>query len=375
MQFNKVIGQEKAKESLVTSVNSGRIPHAQLFYGPAGCGSLPLAIAYAQYIACTGRNEGDSCGVCSSCRKFEKLIHPDLHFAFPVNTSKDVGKDPVSDDYISKWRDILYENPYFSGSAWYNFIGLENKQGLISRNESEAIVRKLNLKSFESDYKFLIMWLPEKMNATAANMLLKLVEEPPEKTIFILVSEEPEEVLKTISSRTQPVKLTRLDNIAIEQALRERFKISEQESNTAARLANGNYIAACEILETSDENEFDLEMFTRFMRLSYARNIVELSGWVEDMASIGREKLKTFLTYSLRLIRENFILNLKDNSLVYLTPKEEQFSQKFHPYINGRNVIGIAEEFNTACADIERNANAKIVLFDMAMKIVKLIRK
>ncbi len=375
MHFNRVIGQTKTKEKLIASVKAGRIPHAQLFFGPKGCGALPLAIAYAQYIACTGEKEDDSCGVCASCRKFEKLIHPDLHFAYPVNTSKEIGKDPVSDDYIAKWREIVLDNPYFDAATWYNCIGIENKQGLISKNESEAIVRKLNLKSFESDYKFLILWMPEKMNATAANMLLKLVEEPPEKTVFILVSDEPDEVLKTISSRTQPVKLSRLEDASIEATLKEHFKVSSEEAASVARLANGNYIAACEALETTDENEFNLEMFTRVMRLSFARNIPEISNWVDEMASIGREKLKSFFTYSCRLIRENFIMNLKEEKLVYLTPKEKQFSQKFHPYINGRNVIGIVEEFNSAVSDIERNANSKIVLFDMAMKLVKMIRK
>lgn len=374
MLFKDVIGQHKIKNQLISSVRSGRIPHAQLFHGPEGCGSLPLAIAYAQFIACLDPSETDSCGTCASCKKFEKLIHPDLHFAFPVNTSKTISKDPVSDDYLALWREQINQNPYFRSSQWYNYIGIENKQGLISKNESIAIMRKLNLKSFESDYKFLILWLPEKMNATSANMLLKLIEEPPERTIFLLVSEVPEEVLITISSRTQPVKLSRLNDVEISSALSQHFSLDETLAESASRLANGNYIAALEVMETSEENEFNFERFTTLMRLCYSRNILEINNWVDAMAGAGREKLKSFFGYSLRLIRENFIMNLENEELVYLTIEEKKFSEKFHPYINGRNILAISGEFTAASSDIERNANGKIVLFDMALKIVKQIR-
>ncbi len=375
MQFNKVIGQNKVKEHFMHSVKSGRIPHAQMFFGPEGCGSLPLAIAYAQYIACTGNKETDSCGNCPSCKKFEKLIHPDLHFAYPVNTTKRISKDPTSDDFIKSWREQVIENPYFRPSHWYNFIGLENKQGLISKKESEAIIHKLSLKSFESDYKFLILWLPEKMNPTSGNMLLKLIEEPPENTIFLLVSEKPEEVLLTISSRTQLVKLSRLSAEEITTALITNYQAPEDYAKNAARLANGNMIAALENLETTEENEFNLEQFTSIMRLCYTRNIPEINNWVDSMAGIGRERQKSFFSYTLRLIRENFIMNLKNDEIIYMSDDERKFSEKFHPFINGRNILGITEEFNSASSDIERNANAKIVLFDMSLKIVKLIRK
>jgi DNA polymerase-3 subunit delta' len=375
MLFSQVIGQESIKKQLIASVRGGRIPHAQLFYGPEGCGSLPLAIAYAQYIACLDPSENDSCGKCASCLKFEKLIHPDLHFTFPVNTSKSVSKDPVSDDYLSVWREMVTENPYFRSAQWYNFMGIENKQGLISKNESLSIMRKLNLKSFESDFKFLILWLPEKMNPTSGNMLLKLIEEPPSKTIFLLVSEIAEEVLITISSRTQPVKLSLLKETEISEAISKKYEADKAIVNNVARLANGNYIAAIEALNTSEENTFNFEQFTSLMRLCYSRNIPEINNWVETMAASGRERLKSFFSYALRIIRENFILNLQNEKLVYMTKEEEIFSKKFHPYINGRNILSIYSETNSACADIEKNGNAKIVLFDMALKIVKLIRK
>ncbi|MBN1117865.1 MAG: DNA polymerase III subunit delta [Bacteroidales bacterium] len=375
MLFSQVIGQSKIKSRLISSVKAERIPHAQLFHGPEGCGSLVLAIAYAQYICCENKSDSDSCGICHSCRKFEKLVHPDLHFAYPVNTSKDISKDPVSDDYIALWREQILSNPYFRSSQWYNFIGIENKQGLISKNESESIIRKLNLKSFESEYKILIIWLPEKMNATASNMLLKLIEEPPEKTIFLLVSEEPQQVLLTIASRTQPIKLDRLSNSEIKEALQSGYEVHADVAASIARLSNGSFIAALENLEKSEEQSFNFSQFTTIMRLSYMRNIPEINNWVDEMSGIGRERLKSFFNYALRIIRENFILNLQNPEIVYLSIEEEQFSEKFHPYINGRNIMAISEEINAASNDIERNANAKIVLFDMALKIVKLIRK
>ncbi len=375
MLFSEIIGQEDVKNKLRQSIHSGRIPHAQLFYGPQGSGSLAMAIAYAQYVACSNRSKIDSCGECPSCKKFMHLSHPDLHFVFPVNTSKEVKKDPVSDDYIALWREQLFESPYFLSGQWYNRIGIENKQGFISRKESESITRKLSLKSFESDYKFLILWLPEKMNTTSANMLLKLIEEPPEKTLFLMVSEIPEQVLVTISSRTQPVKLERIEKETLALALQKNKGISKEEALSIARLANGSYIDALDILETSEESIFYFDHFTSFMRLCYQRNIPEINLWVEEMASIGRERLKSFFIYALRLIRENFILNLKKEDLVYLSKREEEFSQRFHPFINGRNILAISEELNSASADIERNGNGKIVLFDMALKIVKLIRR
>jgi DNA polymerase-3 subunit delta' len=374
MFFSEVIGQDEVKNKLKSSVLSGRIPHAQLFFGPDGSGTLALAIAYAQYVGCLNRNEHDSCGICSCCRKMAKLMHPDLHFAFPVNTSKNVDKEPVSDDFIKEWREFVLSTPYFNSHQWYDFIGLENKQGLISKNESELIIRKLNLKSFESDYKFMIIWLPEKMNATSANMLLKLLEEPPEKTVFLMVSEDPAQLLVTIASRTQPIKLTGIDDKSMEQALSGKFTLTAEQLQNTVRLANGNFIKALETINTTSENEFNFEYFTSIMRLCYSRNYLEINNWVEEMSGIGREKLKDFFEYSIRLVRENFIMNLKNQDIVYLTDKEAKFSQQFHPFINGRNVIPIYNEISRASADIERNGYAKLVLFDFSLRIVKLIR-
>jgi DNA polymerase III subunit delta' len=374
MLFSEVIGQDETKIKLRASVSTGRIAHAQMLYGPDGCGSLPLAIAYAQYVACIGEKEVDACGKCSSCIKFSKLAHPDLHFAFPVNTTKKIVKEPVSDDFISEWREFVLMDPYFQSGSWYDFIGIENKQGIISKKDSDSIIRKLSLKSFESDYKFVIIWLPEKMNAASANVLLKLMEEPPSKTLFLLVSEEPGMVLNTISSRTQQIKLAPISDEALRIALSKKFPLSETELSNALRLANGSYIRAINAVQTSEENERNLEQFASIMRLCWSRNFPEINDWVESMAGTGREKLKNFFEYAIRLVRENFIMNIKRPELIYMTTEESDFAKKFHQFINGNNIVGIYDEMNKAAADIERNGYAKIVLFDFALRLTKLIR-
>lgn len=374
MQFREVIGQHKVKERLINTVRENRISHAQLFLGPEGSGNLALAIAYAQYIACSDRQENDSCGVCPSCLKYKKLVHPDLHFVYPVATSKAVSKDPVSDDYIAQWRETIIENPYINETRWYEIIDVENKQGIISKNESQEILRKLNLKTFEADYKIMIIWLPEKMNAAAANKLLKLIEEPPEKTLFLMVSENSEQIISTILSRTQLVKIPRIDNESMRNALCDRFGLAPEKANDIVHLSNGNFFDAQNIIHSVEEDEYNFIQFTTLMRLAYQRKMNEIVNWVDDMAQIGREKQKSMLAYSLRLIRENFMLNLQKKEMVYLTQKEYDFSVKFAPFINMNNIQVLYQEFNRAHADIEMNAYAKIVYLDLALKIMKCIR-
>jgi len=375
MQFKEVVGHPKIKEQLIYTVEENRISHAQLFLGPEGSGNMALAIAYAQYIACTNKQGNDSCGVCSSCQKFKKLIHPDLHFVFPVNTSKTIKKNPVSDDYISQWRTALIENPYINQDKWYEIIEIENKQGVISKNESYEILRKLNLKTFESEYKFMIIWLPEKMNTYAANKLLKFIEEPPAKTLFFLVSENSEQILPTILSRTQLIKIPKIDNDSLYSALCDRLGVNPDKALDIAHLANGNYFEALNLARAGDEDYENLERFKSLMRLAYSRKIVEIIDWVDEIARIGREKQKGFLTYSLRLLRENFMLNIKRKEIVYLTQKEYIFSENFSQFIHQENVSKLYEVFNMAYADVGMNAYNKIVFLDVALKIVKLIRK
>jgi DNA polymerase-3 subunit delta' len=375
MQFKEVIGHQKIKEQLINTVKENRISHAQLFLGPEGSGNLALAIAYAQYIACTNKQGNDSCGVCASCKKFKKLIHPDLHFVFPVNTSKTIKKNPVSDDYMNQWRTTLIENPYINQNKWYEIIDIENKQGVISKNESYEILRKLNLKTFESEYKFMIIWLPEKMNTYAANKLLKFIEEPPEKTLFFLVSENSEQILPTILSRTQLIKIPKIDNDSLYNALCDRLGVNPDKALDIVHLANGNYFEALNLASAGDEDDENLERFKSLMRLAYSQKIVEIIDWVDEIARTGREKQKGFLTYSLRLLRENFMLNINRKEMVYLTQKEYNFSEKFSQFIHQGNVSKLYEVFNRAYADIGMNAYNKIVFLDVALKIVKLIRK
>jgi DNA polymerase III subunit delta' len=375
MFFRDVIGQEEIKKKLIQTVQDNRISHAQLFSGPEGSGSLALALAYAQYISCEGKKEEDSCGLCPSCNKYMKYIHPDLHFVFPVNKTEDVTKnEPVSDDFIFKWREMLLENPYPTLFQWYERIGIENKQGIINTRESSEIMRKLNLKSFESNYKVMIIWLPEKMHLTAANKLLKIIEEPLGNTIFLLITESVEQIIPTILSRTQILKIPGIEEGSLLEALKNHFRIPDEELQNAARLSEGSYNKAIEYIQRSEETELNFDRFITIMRLAYTRNFTEIFNWVEQIAAAGREKQKNFLMYALRLVRENYLMNIGNKTLVRLSAKEQEFAEKFSAFIQHKNAPQIAEEFNKACLHIEANAYDRIVFLDLALKLVKLIR-
>lgn len=377
MLFKDIVGQETVKHRLIHSIVKGRIGHAQLFLGPEGCGKLALAIAYAQFLACVDRGKSDACGACPSCLKFEKLIHPDLHFVYPVSTTKDVTKNPVSKDFIREWRNAVLENPYLSLSQWYERIGIENKQGIISRNESHEMIRILNLKSFESEYKAMIIWMPEKMNQVAANKVLKILEEPPPKTLFILVSENTHAFLPTVLSRTQIIKIPGINDQSMAKALNEKDGLSPEELRNIVRLANGNYLMARNLLHAKEENEVHLSQFTSMMRFTYAGKIADILQWIDDLVALGREKQKHFLVYATRMIRENFMLNMmagNDREMIFLTDKEAAFSTNFSPFIREKNVVHIVDELNKAHANISANANSRIVLFDLCLKIMELIK-
>lgn len=374
MQFNQVAGQDEVKALLISNVRQNRVSHAQLFHGQPGTGALALAIAYAQYISCEDKRETDSCGVCPACAKYQKLAHPDLHFVYPVTTTKTITKDPVSDDFLPVWREALLKNPYLSEAAWYDAIGVENKQGIIGKNESEAIIRKLNLKTFEAESKIMIIWLPEKMNQVAANKLLKIIEEPPQKTLFLLVSEEPGKMISTILSRTQMISVSKLTDEAIRKALLAGYSFSGEELQDIVHLANGSLLKAIEVIESTEEARLHFEMFVQLMRLSYSKNVLGLLKWVDEISVQGREKLKAFLQYALRIFRESFIMNYGQPGMSYVNRKEEEFCRKFAPFITEANIFSIGDELNKACEHIESNGYAKIVLTDMVLKMVKLIK-
>ncbi|WP_372643751.1 ATP-binding protein [Ancylomarina sp.] len=373
MQFKDIIGQEATKSRFIQTVNDNRVSHAQLIVGEKGVGKLAMAIAFAQYVSCQNKQANDSCGQCASCKKYQKLVHPDLHFVFPVVKGKGAS-NPVSDTYIGNWRKQVLGNPYFDLNDWYTSLGVENAQGMIYSNESSEIIKKLNLKTYESDYKIMIIWLPEKMHASCANKLLKLIEEPPTKTIFFLVSEEPNRILQTIRSRAQMMKIPRIEKDALSQALKSEYNLSDTELNNLVRLSEGSYRKARILIKNSDENAFNFDRFVSIMRICYARNVLELMTWAEEISTIGRERQKSFLQYCLKMIRENFILNLKQEEMVFLNGEEMNFSQRFSPFINEDNVWPIADELTKAYNDIERNGNAKIIFLDLSLRWVKLLR-
>ena len=385
MQFSEIIGHQDIKNRFVRSVLEQRIPHAQLLYGTEGVGKLSLAIAYAQFICCENRGATDSCGVCPSCVKYEKLVHPDLHFVFPV--IKPSGRSSVvCDDYISDFRSMVLTNPYFSVNDWYQRISGDQKQGLIYSNESEEIVRKLNLKTYESEYKIMIIWLPEKMHESCANKLLKILEEPPEKTVFLMVSNSPDEIITTILSRTQHIHIPKLteNDIVLGLLRHPDMEISQHDALNISRISNGSMLNALAVLNEGDESKQNFERFVMIMRLAWQvgnrkdhASLKTLKKWSEDMASaaIGRERQKAFLNYAQRMTRENFIRNLQQPDLNYQTTYEADFSQKFSPFINERNVEDLMAEFALAERHIEQNVNAKMVFFDLALKIIMLLKK
>lgn len=374
MFFKEVIGQEATKQRLIQSVRGERISHAQLFAGPEGTGKLALAIAYAQFVACTNRQADDSCGECPSCKKFKKLIHPDLHFVFPVIKTPKF-KEPVSDNFLDEWRQMIAQNPYFNVEQWFSQIGVENAQGLIYAHQSEEIIRKLNLKSYESEYKVMIIWLPEKMHVACANKLLKMIEEPPVKTLFILITENEEDIISTIRSRCQLIKVPPIDPVSMEKAIRESVHADGRDVRNIVHLAKGNFGKAAELLQPDEQTVYNLESFKELMRLSYGRKFTDLMKWAGQVSGIGREVQKSLLNYFLIVLRENFIYNLKNRELTFMSDQEEEFSKRFSPFINERNIVELTEIFETAYAHIGMNGNPKIIFTDVAFKVVKLIRK
>ena len=371
MFFRDVIGQDEAKQRLIREAKEGKIAHARLFCGPEGIGKLPLAIAYARYLSCQNPGVDDACGTCPNCMKYNKLAHPDLHFVFPVIKIK--SKDTVSDDFLSEWRELLSQTPYFNLNIWLKEMGAENQQAQIYVKESDEIIRKLNLKSSQGGYKIMIIWLPEKMNVECSNKLLKLLEEPPSQTIFLLVSEEPEMLLTTIQSRTQRFNLYGIEEKQIAQKLIQQYGILEQDAIDIAHLSEGNFLKALETIHLNEENQLFFEMFVSLMRLSYQRKIREMKQWSETMASMGRERQKQFLQYCQRMIRENFIYNFHVPSITFLNEEERHFSSRFAPFVNERNVIGIMNELSEAQRHIEQNVNARMVFFDFSLKMIVLL--
>ena len=376
MKFDEVIGQQEVKERLMKMVSDDRLPHALMLCGPQGIGKKALAVSLACYLL---DSAAQAVPAASAPRTeppmLRKLEHPDLHFTYPTIKLPSMSSDhmPTSDDFAKEWHKLITQTPYFTMDEWMQQMGGDNQQAVITAGESDALVRKLSLKSSQGGRKVSVVWLPERMNIACANKLLKLIEEPPSQTVFIMVSEEPDRLLETIRSRVQRIDVKRIANEDIRQALIERRGIDEAAAKRISRLANGSWLKAMEELQSGTENEQFLDDFISLMRLAYQRKVRELRKWSDTMASYGRERQKRFLTYMLRMTRENFMFNFGQEELCYMTQKEEDFARNFARFINEANVLPITDLLNRAIRDIGQNANAKIVFFDLALQIIVLL--
>lgn len=379
MNGTEVIGQEDVRQRLTQLAESNRIPHALLLCGPYGCGKMAVALDFAAYLLTEGSKRiNPQFRTDNSEAMLAQWEHPDLHFSFPTIKRQGMSADhqPVSDDYAKEWRKLLGGGPYFSINKWMELMDATNQQAIITGAESDELAKKLSLKSSMGGYKVAVIWLPERMNLTSANKLLKLLEEPPQQTVFIMVSEEPEKLLETIRSRTQRIDMKRIDTESIRRGLIERRGIDENAAERIARLAAGSWLTAIEALDTGNENRQFFDMFTMMMRLAYTRNVKELKKWSDAVGAYGREKQRRMLVYFIGQVRENFMYNFHQPELNYMTEEEENFSKRFAPFINEANVIEITELLERANRDIGQNANAKIVMYDLTLKmIVLLLRK
>ncbi|AOW21122.1 DNA polymerase III subunit [Urechidicola croceus] len=374
MHFSEILGQEHIKNHLQKSANNGRIPHAQLFVGKEGSGTLPMAIAYAQYLLCNNNPNPDVCNL-----KCDKLTHPDLHFAFPVTTNDKVKKHPISNLFLDEWRQFIATEPYGNLFNWLRSIGVENKQGIIGVDEAENIVKSLQLKSYEGGYKVMIIWMAETMNIASANKLLKLIEEPPSKTVFILIAENEEQIISTIRSRCQVLHFPILSESDIVNGLLSSQEITKNEAQKIAHQCDGNYNKALHLFHHDSADTIFEEWFITWIRAAFkakgnAAVINELIGWSDSIAKSGRETQKRFLNYCLQFFRQALLMNYKANKLVFLETETPGFKlQNFAPFVHGNNIMDINKELNDAIYHIERNGNAKIILLDLSIKLTRLL--
>ncbi len=381
MLFSQILGHDSIKSHLINNAATGRNPHAQLFIGPEGSGTLAMAMAYAQYILC--ENVGnDNIGGSAACNlKFVNFSHPDLHFVYPTVTTDEIKKNPKSLDFITYWREFLMQNPYGSLFDWYQILGVANKQGLIRVEDAQEVLKALALKSYEGGYKIMIVWMADKMNTEAANKLLKIIEEPPEKTIIILISEQEEDILQTVRSRCQVLHFNRLQDNTITDALILRENVDRRTADKIARQAQGNYSKALHLLLDDGEDGPFEAWFVQWVRAAFrakgnAAAITDLILWSEQIAGLGRETQKKFLNYCIDMFRQTLLLNYQVTGLVYMEPKIDKFKlENFAPYVNGSNINFIFNELSDAIYHIERNGNPKIVLTDLSIKLTRLIHK
>ncbi len=381
MNFNRVIGQEDAKRRLRQLVDEERIPHALMFTGPAGSGKMALALAFASFLL-GERWDGKSvlesnAAIANAEAMLAKWQHPDLHFTYPTIKPKGAGSDTkvTSDDYAKEWRQMLSDDAYFSLEQWMTLMRADRQQAVIYEAESDRLARKLNMKSTLNGYKVSVIWLPERMNLTCSNKMLKLLEEPPRKTVFLLVSEHPELLLETIRSRVQTFAVPRLESEDIADALTTRRGIGREDAERIARVAMGNWLKATEEIDAGNENKEFFNLFVSLMRFAFKKDVRQLKAWSNTVADFGREKQKRLIAYMLQMVRENFMYNFHEPSLCYMTKDEENFAKNFSPYVNERNVLLMQQRLQQMTRDIGQNANAKIQFFDFALETTIFIRK
>ncbi|KAF0201081.1 MAG: DNA polymerase III subunit [Bacteroidetes bacterium] len=375
MKFSDIIGREEIKERLRRSVKENRVSHAQLFLGPEGSGKLALALAYAQYINCTRRTPVDSCGECPSCTKYGKLVHPDLHFVYPVAKTKEIDDKPLSKLFITYWRDlVIKKKAVFNQHDWHEHIGLENKQGIINAEDCNEIIRTLSYKSYESEYKVVIMWMVEKLFHAAAPKILKILEEPPEKTLFILIAEKPELILPTILSRTQLVKFNRLADEELSAALIFHTSCTPEESGKIKYIADGNLTVAIKIIESGESDQLNFETFRTWMRLCFKRDFAEIFRLTNDFSKLGRENQKRFFNYCLKATRFCLLNRFDNTDQIRSEGDELKFIRDFSPFINPANAGLLNEAFNQAYYHIERNGTPNIIFLDLSINVMRWLK-
>jgi DNA polymerase-3 subunit delta' len=380
MLFSEILGQEHIKTHLKQSAQQGRIPHAQLFVGPEGCGALPMAIAYAQYILC-GTSGTDNLKEGNACHlKCTNLSHPDLHFVYPTVTNEDVKTKPKSGDFISEWRSFIAQNPYGNVLDWYAHLGAEKKQGLIRVDDAQEIVKNLSLKSYEGGYKVMIIWMAELMNVEAANKLLKIIEEPTPQTLLILVAEQEHELLQTIRSRCQVIHFKALPQQTIAEALITEQFLTTEDAFMIAHQAQGNYNRAIKLLMADEETLQFEAWFVEWVRVAFrakgnAKVLRELLQWSEKLSKLSRSMQMRFLEYCIEMFRQAFLLHYRVQPLVYMKTQSNFNLENFAPFVSDKNIQPIFKELSEAIYHIDRNANGKLIFTDLSIKLTRYIHQ
>ncbi|MFN8698348.1 MAG: ATP-binding protein [Flavobacteriales bacterium] len=374
MMFRDCIGQEEVASRLIGAHREGRVAHAQLFDGPEGSGNLALALAYAQFLFCPNKTETDSCGQCPACKKVSSLQYADLLFSFPIINKGPSGNPSISDDFLPEFRDAALNQPYMDSDYWFSVIGNEGKQGIFSVREALSIIRKVSMKGFESPLKIMVIWMAELIKVETANKLLKVLEEPPENTLFFLVANQADQILPTVMSRVQVMRVNRLSDDLIAHHLMRRG-VAAERAKAIAHYSAGNWWRAKSMADEEDDGSDTAELFQTWMRACYRRSMGEITSWVNTLSDWTREEQKQFMLYALEQVRQNIVLNYAGPGLTRLNEGEAEFSKKFSRFINDLNAEDLMSEFGKAHLDISRNVNSKMVLMDLSLKVHRMLMR